>query len=189
MAVHLTADDVTRLASWPLVIDALRAGHRLPPADIADSLVHARGNTMLVRSAWIDGLGAGTKAATVVPDNADRSLPSVHAQIILFDDVTGQVTAGVDGTSVTAWKTAADSALGADLLARKDARTLLMVGAGSMARPLIEAHRHVRPTIDRVLVWNRSPKRAQALAEAIEAEAITDLDAASRRPTSSPAPR
>ncbi len=178
MPVNLTAEDVTRLANWPLVIDALRAGHRLAPADIADSLVHARDNTMLVRSAWIDGLGAGTKAATVVPGNSTRSLPSVHAQISLFDDVTGQVTAGVDGTSVTAWKTAADSALGADLLARKDAKTLLMLGAGSMARPLIEAHRHVRPGIDHVLVWNRSRERAQVLADEIDAELVTDLDAA-----------
>ena len=116
MPVTLTADDVNRLANWSLVIDALRAGHRLAPADIADSLVHARNNTMLGCAApgstgWGPARGGDRRAG-----QCRRSLPSVHAQITLFDDVTGQVTAGVDGTSVTAWKTAADSALGADLL-------------------------------------------------------------------------
>lgn len=164
MVLTLSFDDVNRLADWPSLIEALREGHRGSKASIGDSFVHARDNTMLVRSAWVPGLAAGVKAATVVPENRDRDLPSIHAQIMLFDDETGQLSALVDGTAVTAWKTAADSALGCDLLARADAKTLLMVGAGSMAAPLIAAHRTVRPGIDRVLIWNRTAKNAEELA-------------------------
>lgn len=178
MVTVLDGDDVARLASWPLVIDALREGHRLPKASIADTFVHARDNTMLVRAAWIDGLAAGTKAATVVPGNAQRALPSVHAQISLFDDETGALTASVDGTSVTAWKTAGDSALGCDLLARDDAKTLVMIGAGAMAAPLIAAHRTVRPSIDNVLIWNRTRANADALAAQVGGQAVDDLPAA-----------
>ncbi len=165
MVVSLSAEDVRAVASWPLVVRALKDGHRLPKADIGDTFVHARDNTMLVRSAWIDGLAAGVKAATVVPQNPDRGLPSIHAQIMLFDNKTGELSALVDGTEVTAWKTAGDSALGCDLLARSDAKTLLMIGAGAMSEPLIRAHLSVRPTLEKVLLWNRSPKRVESLSD------------------------
>lgn len=162
----LSSEDVRALASWPLVIEAIRNGHRLPKADIGDTFVHARDNTMLVRSAYIDGLAAGVKAATVVPENPNRSdpLPSIHAQIVLFDPETGELSALVDGTEVTAWKTAGDSALGSSLLSREDCRVLLMVGAGSMAEPLIRAHVSARPGIQRVIIWNRTLAKAQELA-------------------------
>ncbi len=163
MVVSLSAQDIRVVASWPLVIEALREGHRRPKADIGDTLVHARDNTMLVRSAWIEGLAAGVKAATVVPQNPQRDLPSVHAQIMLFDDEAGQLSALVDGTEVTAWKTAGDSALGCDLLARSDAQTLLMVGAGAMAEPLIRAHVSVRPSLEIIRLWNRSHDKAEQL--------------------------
>jgi ornithine cyclodeaminase len=61
-----------------------------------------------------------------------------------------------------------------------------MVGAGAMAPWLIRAHRFARPSIDRVLVWNRTPERAEELstrlrAEGIRAEAASDLEAAVRQ--------
>ena len=167
MVVSLSAQDVQSLASWPLVIGAIRKGHLLPKADIGDTFVHAQNSTMLVRSAYIDGLAAGVKAATVVPENPDKTppLPSVHAQIMLFAPDNGQLTALVDGTEVTAWKTAGDSALGCDLLARQDCETMLMIGAGSMAEPLIRAHLSVRPSIKTIRLWNRSAERVAGLAE------------------------
>ena len=164
MVVSLSTEDVVRVASWPLVIDALREGHRRPKADIADSLVGDGDNRMLVRSAWIAGLAAGVKAATVVPANPVRNLPSVHAQVMLFDPSDGRLTALVEGGAVTAWKTAGDSALGADCLARPDVATLTMIGAGAMAEPLIRAHLSVRPSLERIVVWNRTREKAEALA-------------------------
>ena len=173
MVLSLSAEDIRSVANWPLVIEAMRNGHRLPRAKVGDTFVGGAGNTMLVRSAWIDGLAAGVKAATVVPENPNRSepLPSVHAQVMLFSHETGQLTALLDGTEVTAWKTAGDSALGCDLLARKDAKTLLMVGAGAMAEPLIRAHLSVRPALKKILLWNRSPDRVETLKQK-----LADLD-------------
>ena len=168
--VTLTADDIKAVASWPLVIEAIRNGHKLPKADIGDTFVHGGPNTMLVRSAYIDGLAAGVKAATVVPENPNRSspLPSIHAQIMLFDSDTGQLSALVNGTEVTAWKTAGDSALGCDLLARRDVKTMLMIGAGAMAEPLIRAHLSVRPGLERIVIYNRTKKRADELINRLE---------------------
>ncbi|MEL6947232.1 MAG: ornithine cyclodeaminase [Pseudomonadota bacterium] len=173
--INLSAADVRNRATWPLVIDAIRDGHRKPRADINDLLVGngpEKGDLMLVRGAWIDGLAAGVKAATIVPGNnaLKPPLPSVHAQIMVFDPDTGQLTGLVDGTEVTAWKTAGDSALGADYLARKDARRFLMVGAGSMAAPLIRAHASVRPELTSFAVWNRTAARADRLVEELAPE-------------------
>ena len=165
MVLSLSKDDIRSVATWPLIIEALRDGHRGPKPEVGDSFVGGAGNTMLVRSAWVDGLAAGVKAATVVPDNGKRDLPSIHAQVMLFDPTTGQLMALLDGTEVTPWKTAADSALGCDLLARQDVETLVMIGAGTMAEPLIRAHLTVRPGLKRILLWNRTPEKAVALVQ------------------------
>jgi ornithine cyclodeaminase/alanine dehydrogenase-like protein (mu-crystallin family) len=181
--VSLSSRDISAVASWSLVMDAIREGHELPKADIGDTFVHAGNKTMLVRSAYIEGLAAGLKAATVVPDNPTRTepLPSIHAQIMLFDPDTGQLSALVDGTEVTAWKTAGDSALGSALLSRPDSKRLLMVGAGSMAEPLIRAHVATRPALQEVMIWNRTALRAAQVASRLgdldqTVTVIDDLD-------------
>jgi alanine dehydrogenase len=90
----------------------------------------------------------------------------------------------IDGAALTVRKTAANSALAATYLARKDAARLLMVGAGAMAPHLIMAHSAVRP-IREVKLWNRSPERAHTLAgklkiDGVRIEAVNDLEAAAR---------
>jgi ornithine cyclodeaminase/alanine dehydrogenase-like protein (mu-crystallin family) len=184
----VTGDDIRSVCSWPFAVEALRAGHLMPPADLRDSLVENAGRKMLVRTAWIPGLASGVKAVTIYPDNpsATPPMPSVQGQVLLFDEARGDVVAALEGVDLTAWKTAGDSALGASCLARPDVATMLVVGAGSMARPLIDAHRSVRPSIDRVMVWNRGQARAAELAaslkrDGIAAEVVTDLDEAVSR--------
>lgn len=181
----ITGKDIASVCSWPMIVEALRDGHLLEPARLADALVEDGGRKMLVRTAWIPGLASGTKAVTIYPDNPSQNppLPSVQGQVLLFDEARGDVVAVLEGVDLTAWKTAGDSALGADCLARKDIRTMLMVGAGAMAGQLIAAHRTVRPGIDRVLIWNRSTGRAEQLAAqvaaaGVAAEVVADLDAA-----------
>lgn len=166
----IDAETIRGTANWPLVIEALRHGHRGKPAQIEDALLTSGERRMLVRSAWAQGSGIGVKAVTIFPDNPSKSppLPSVQGPIILFDEEAGSVLAIVDGTEITKWKTAGDSALGADLLARADIQTLLMVGAGAMAEPLIRAHLSVRPSLENIVIWNRSPDRAAALAGRLE---------------------
>ncbi|TDH35937.1 ornithine cyclodeaminase [Pseudohoeflea suaedae] len=181
----ITGKDIETVCSWPMIVEAMREGHRLEPAILRDSLLESGNRKMLVRSAWIAGLASGTKAVTIYPDNPtlDVPKPSIQGQVLLFDEASGHVEAVLEGVDLTGWKTAGDSALGADCLARKDIRAMLMVGAGSMAWPLIEAHRSVRPSIDTVIVWNRNAERGGALvarlSEAgLDARFEADLDAA-----------
>jgi ornithine cyclodeaminase len=176
----IDAEELARLLPYPVLVDALEAGHRAPPAD-ARRLVfgpEGSGEAFLALPAWQPGDAVGVKLVTVFPGNLAAGKASVQAVFVLFAGDDGRPLALLDGTELTYRKTAADSALGARFLARPDAATLLMVGAGGLAPHLVAAHRAVRPSIERVLVWNRTASRSQALAAAIGGEAVDDLEAA-----------
>jgi ornithine cyclodeaminase len=174
---YLTAADVEDRLDWVALADALAAGHRGPRPAIGDLFLARGGDTLLTRAAAIEGMGAAVKAVTVTADNAARGLPTVHGAMLVFDATAGAVEAVIDSALVTRWKTAADSLLGARLLARPDARRLLIVGAGAVAASLVEAYRAGFPGIE-VAIWNRTPGRALALAAETGASAVADLPAA-----------
>ena len=90
--------------------------------------------------AWRTGRRLGVKLVTVFPGNRDRGLRAVNAVYALFDATSGEPLALFDGDEITARRTAGASALAARFLARRDARHLVMVGAGRQARGLVEAH-------------------------------------------------
>ncbi len=161
---------VDDLLDWRMVVEALRAGHAGARPQIDDLLMRDRSEALLVRAAWKSGEGIGLKAVSVFPGNTEASppRPAVQGQFLLFDGETGEVVAIIDGAAITRWKTASDSALGSDLLSRRDAKVLTMVGAGAQAEPLIRAHLAVRPSIGRVMIWNRTEPRAAALADRLE---------------------
>ncbi|MEE2952959.1 MAG: ornithine cyclodeaminase [Pseudomonadota bacterium] len=153
--------------TWTGIVEALEAGHRLPRAEIGDLLLGSGENRMLNRAAWIDGLGIAMKSVTVFAGNPRRDppLPSVQGGVLLFDHESGAPLALVDGPLVTKWKTAGDSLLGARRLARPDAKRLLVCGAGTLAKSLIEAYSAGFEALEDIRVWNRSQERAEALIE------------------------
>lgn len=168
---------------WPGAVEALRAGHAYPRAEIVDSFLGPPTATMMSRSAYIPGLGYGSKAFTVRDANAALGLPTVQGAMTVFDPDDGRVTAVIDSALVTEFKTAADSVLGASLLARPDSRHLLIVGAGTVAASLARAYTAVMPGIERVTIWARRPEQAQALVERLtdvpaELSVATDVAAA-----------
>jgi ornithine cyclodeaminase len=186
----IDAARVDALLDYPGLLAALEAGHRAGVDEAERLLLEQRGaggtaDHFLIWPAWQRGEALGIKLVTSFPGNSDKGLPTIQAVYALFDGADGTPSALIDGTALTPWKTAADSALGARFLAPEDAEQLLMVGAGIMAPHLIRAHLTVRPTIHRVAVWNRTPGRARDLArnlapEGIEVVATDDLEAAAR---------
>jgi len=167
-------DRIDAVLTWPALVDALDAGHRLGRGQTHDVLLEEGSDILLSRSAWKAGYGIGIKTVTGFFGNRGRTppLPSVQGVFVLFDHGDGRPLAVIDGAGITAWKTAADSALGSRYLSRPDAHCLLMVGAGALAGSLIRAHRSVRPGIERIFVWNRTPARAEALAAELGAEGL-----------------
>ena len=165
------------LLTWPGIIAALEAGHRLPRAGIADLLLYRGADTLLDRAAWIDGLGSLVKVGLIHPGNKARGLPSVNGIVTLFNDQTGVPDALLDFHLVTKWKTAGDSLLAASRLARQDSRAILLVGAGAVSRSMVQAYSSWFPNA-RFTIWNRSAEGAARFAADTGATLATDLPTA-----------
>ena len=160
----ITFDEAEPKLDWLALTDALAAGHAQPKGEVQDVVMHRGNDVMLSRHAWIDGLGAAVKTCMIYPDNpSKRDLPSINGIVTLYDDQTGLMTAAVDFRLVTKWKTAGDSLLAARLLARPDSREILILGAGTVARSLIEAYSAAFPRA-KFTIWNRTTAKAEELA-------------------------
>ena len=185
----INTDEHVATLSYTRVIEALRIGHE-SGVDAVDRLLiseqggAAAANHLLCWPAWQYREFLGAKLVSVFPSNVPP-VPSISTVYVLFDGHNGEALVCITGAEFTLRKTAADSALGASFLARQDARVLLMLGAGRQAPHQIEALCTVRPSIDRVMIWNRSVEKARRLAEmtgpGIKATAVTDLEAAARQ--------
>jgi ornithine cyclodeaminase len=165
--------------SYPSLVDTLDAafakGATAPPRHHHAIALEGRPEaTLLLMPAWeareagsrLAGRYMGVKSITVFPDNDTRGRPAVLGTYLLLSAETGETLAVMDATRLTAWRTAAASALASRHLSRPDASRLLMVGAGALAPFLVRAHASVRP-IREVMVWNRSRTRAHALTIAL----------------------
>jgi ornithine cyclodeaminase/alanine dehydrogenase-like protein (mu-crystallin family) len=185
----VSAAEITAVLNFPALIAAIADAFR---AEIAVPLRHhhaiAREGgeaTLLLMPAWTaEGTNnfIGTKVATVFPGNVARGGASVTGTYLLMRGDSGEPLMAIDGRIFTLWRTAASSALAASFLARADAKSLLMVGAGALAPYLIRAHAAVRP-IRNIAIWNRTHERAEALAAEIsslgfQARAADDLEGA-----------
>jgi ornithine cyclodeaminase len=175
MNIEMIGREAEAYLTWHGMLDALEAGHRLPRAEIADLFLYRGQDTLLDRAAWIDGLGSLVKVGSINPGNAARGKPTVNGIVNLFDDTTGELVALLDFHMVTKWKTAADSLLAASRLARKDSRKILLVGAGAVARSMVEAYGSLFPDAH-FTVWSRT----RASADAMGLPVADDLEAAVR---------
>jgi alanine dehydrogenase len=180
----VTAAEVEQLLDYPALIEALRQGfaeewtvpvrhhYGIPmPQDEPEQ-------TLLLMPAWDAGKAIGMKMVTVTPGNGGRNLPAIQGIYLLLDGATGIPKALIDGPALTARRTAAASALAADYLLRKDASRMLMVGAGALSVPLVQAHRAIRP-IREIEVWARDTSKAAAKVAELSALGIAAKVAAS----------
>jgi ornithine cyclodeaminase/alanine dehydrogenase-like protein (mu-crystallin family) len=186
--MHLDAAALRACLAWPALVQALREmflqGCEVP---LRLTLRVGEQGQMLVMPAWQTGPSLnklfGIKTVAIFPNNGALDLPAVHATYALFDATTGVPLAQMDGSELTAWRTAATSALAASFLTRDDAQHMVIVGAGRVARLLAPAMRSVRPSLQRVTVVNRRLAPAQTLAAALceqgfDARAGSDLASA-----------
>jgi len=160
----LSADDVRACISMPTAIDVMRDAFASLSAQevtvpIRLALKTECGVSFFMPAHLRDSGSAGAKVASMYPGNVAQGLPAIHAVVLVLDVLTGRPTALIDGTWLTALRTGAAGGLAADLLARQDAKTVALFGAGVQARTQLEAVRCVREiTEDRVV----SPSGASA---------------------------
>jgi alanine dehydrogenase len=138
----------------------LSAGRASVPNRIAASTPD--GCLLLAMPGYVDKTLAA-KLVTIFPGNHERSLPSHHAVIVLFDDQTGEPISLLDGTAITAIRTAATTAIATNLLARRDASVLAILGAGVQGQAHLQAVPRVRPFRE-VRLASRNPVDAEAVA-------------------------
>jgi ornithine cyclodeaminase len=167
----------------PALREAFRSGANVPLRHRHD-IAQPDGTTaaLLLMPAWHANGRLGVKVVSVFPGNGARGLASVSASYLLCDGATGRHLALIDGAEITRRRTAAASALAGSFLAREDAASLLIVGAGHVAGLMAAAYRVVRP-IRQVRVWNIRAAGAHRLAtqlaaEGFAAEPTSDLAAA-----------
>ncbi|GAA0880683.1 ornithine cyclodeaminase family protein [Algoriphagus jejuensis] len=140
-------------------------------------------NTLILMPAWNDEF-MGMKQVTVAPANTTRNLPSIYAQYILSNSQTGQPLAIMNATELTARRTACTSALASAHLSRADSRHLLVVGGGSVARHLVQAHSVLR-NFEKISIWMRNPEKMDAFVadlavQGFPAQAVKNLEASAR---------
>jgi len=192
----LNGEEVTRLLPMPECIkvmrDALAAlarGEALVPLRTV-MRVPGVGGFLGLMPGYISPLkgqeGAlGLKAVSVFPGNANRGIDTHQGAVLLFEADTGRLSALMDGAAITAIRTAAVSGVATDLLARRDATELAILGAGVQARTHMEAIAAVRP-LRRARIWSRNPDRAAGLASELRShyefpvEAVPSAEAAVR---------
>jgi len=112
-----------------------------------------------------------TKLVTLFEGNAGTELPTHQAAIAVFDPQTGSVAALMDGTHITATRTAAGSALSTRTLASEDARVLAICGTG------VQAHAHARAVtrirdFDEIRVAGRDRAKAESVASSVDGAVV-----------------
>jgi alanine dehydrogenase len=173
---------VRELLDLDALVDALASAHAelsageasMPPRIAA----FARQDGLLgAMPSYLPSTGLACKLVTLFPRNRDRH--THQALICVFDPDNGSPVALMDGTYITATRTAAGSALATRLLAREEARVLAILGSGVQARTHAEALRRVR-RFDETRVASRDSGRAAALANELGAVAAGSFEEAVR---------
>jgi alanine dehydrogenase len=180
----LSASDVERLLDLDELVEAVGAalGALSTRAAAMPARIGVRGDGdgyLAVMPAYVPDLEAlTTKLVTLFPANAGSTLPTHQAVIVAFDPSTGEPTALMDGTVITAARTAAASALATRSLSRPDGAVLAVLGTGVQARSHLRALPRVR-SFHEIRVAGRDRGKAEALAAAAADEDTTPVVAAS----------
>src|SRR5580692_8305200 len=155
----------------PIVRDAMIAFSRGETRQLLRSIIPLADGRMFGVMPGAMGPRApfGAKLISVFPENFALGVQSHQGLVILFDPENGAPVCVVHAGEITAIRTAAASAVATDALARKDARRLAILGYGEQAATHAHAISKVRDLAS-ITIWGRSPERARAFAERMQAE-------------------
>jgi len=165
---YLDADAIRAGVPIADMLDAVEAAYRDVAAGRDRSPIRSRvelpnGDLLLMPGVRAESSGASVKLVTVTPANSGRGLPTIHALVVWLDAETGRPLALIDGETLTAMRTGAASGVATRLLARPDASTVALIGAGAQAEWQLRAVLAARP-IRRALVFARDASARQAFA-------------------------
>jgi ornithine cyclodeaminase/alanine dehydrogenase-like protein (mu-crystallin family) len=166
----LSAEDVERVLSMPDAIRAVReaflqlsSGQATVPLRTSMAFGDRDGGALFMPVHLPEFEQIGLKAVSVFPENPEEGLPVIQAVFLIMDGSDGRPLAMMDGEFLTALRTGAASGLATDLLARREASAVAVIGAGVQGRTQLEAVCSVR-SIERAVVVDLDGARAEAFA-------------------------
>jgi ornithine cyclodeaminase len=162
----LNANEVRRALPMGECIAAMKQAYAALSAGTAEVPLRTRLNVAphegmsILMPAFVDEAeqALAVKIVSLFAQNPKRGLPLIHAVVLVFDPQTGTLEAVLEGGAVTAIRTGAGCGAAADLLARPDAKTLAVFGAGVQARTQLEAACEVR-NIETAWVYSPNPEQ------------------------------
>ena len=145
----LSATDVRAALPMPTAIEAMRHAYGQLSAGTVTApprqhISTDKGVTLFMPAHLPERGEFGIKVVSVYDDNPNLDLPRITATVLVLDPTTGLPKAFMDGSSLTAIRTGAGGGVAADLLARQDAKTVGLFGAGVQARAQLQAVMAVR---------------------------------------------
>ncbi len=184
----------------PMVIDAIEQVYTLKAQNQTElfPMVFHEFNPgvadMDIKSGHLKGANIfGLKLVSWFGENKDKNMPLLIGTTMIFDSQTGAPQAILNADHITGMRTGAAGAIGAKYLAKKDSKTLLMVGTGHIAQFEIAATLIAVPSIEKVLIHDpmsieQSKKYVSSIKEkltnnfninkAVEFEAVEELEKA-----------
>lgn len=151
------------------VMAALSAGECHLPLRRIHWMPEVNGALALMPSHWPNKGAIGLKAVTFFPGNEGTERDTHQGAVLLYDGRNGSLLAVMDGTAITAIRTAGASGAATRHLARSDAKVLALLGSGVLARTHLEAMLAVRP-LTQVRVYSLTAERAARFADAQKAK-------------------
>ncbi len=169
--LFLSAKDVEKAISMKETIAAMRnaflqlaKGEAVVPLRSSIDMPKENAGALFMPAYLPDISKISLKTVTINKDNPDWGLPMIQAMVMIFDAATGSPVAVMDGEHLTAMRTGAVSGLATDLLARKDAEVVAIIGTGAQGKTQLEAVCEVRE-IKKAIVFDLNKERANAFAE------------------------
>jgi ornithine cyclodeaminase/alanine dehydrogenase-like protein (mu-crystallin family) len=166
----LSREDVQQAVSMARAIEAVKgafaqlsAGRANVPLRTQLFVPKHQGVTIMMPAYLEENDSLAVKIVSVFPNNPALGLPTTQALVLVVDAATGLPTAAMDGTFLTALRTGAASGAATDLLARQDARTVAILGAGAQGRTQLLGVCEARP-VERVRVFDQVRARSEQYA-------------------------
>lgn len=167
----LTSDDVKAALPMPKAIEIMKHAFGqlstgMATVPLRSKISSDKGDTLLMSAFLRGSQDLGVKIVSIYKDNPSQGIPTVTAVVIALDPQTGQPRALIEGDSLTAIRTGATGGLASELLARPNAETVALFGAGVQARAQLQGVIAVR-SITQVNLFDPSPSMSQRLADEI----------------------
>lgn len=171
----ISGDHVRRALSMKNAIDLMKeafaafsSGKAQIPQRLALDIAPRNGVVLFMPAYVQDDIEILTaKIVSVYPDNINRQLPAIYAEVLVLEPQTGRLLAIMDGQEVTSKRTGAAAGAATDMLSRPDARTLAIIGAGVQGKSQFEAVCAVRE-IQHAWIYDIQPQRASEFAESMQ---------------------